>query len=117
MSAWWTSEQAGLYGAIVGSAIGILGGIIGTAAGYLAPRGQARLVIYALCGFVAIIAFAADVLGVVALAIGQPWRVWWPLILLGAITSLVSLGTFPTVRARYREAELRRLEAEDIRRG
>jgi hypothetical protein len=117
MSAWWSVQDGNLYGAVAGSVVGVLGGLLGAAVGGLAPRGRGRAAVYA--AFALMTAF-----GVVTLAAGlwamfaeQPRHVWYPLVLVGGLVTVLFPGLFPVVRARYREAEMRRLEAEDLRRG
>ena len=116
MTPWWTSQQAGLIGGIAGSVVGVLGGIAGTLAGTLAPRGKARGFVMGL--FVSMLAAGIVTLavGIVAVAIGQPYAVWYPLVLLGGIMSIVTASILPGVRMRYRQAEARRLEAAELRR-
>jgi hypothetical protein len=63
---------------------------------------------------VGIISLAA---GFVALLLHQPYVVYYPLILIGGICTAVSCGIIPTIRRRYREADTRRLEAEEFRRS
>jgi MFS family permease len=116
MTPWWTAQQAGLIGGIAGSAVGVLGGIAGTLAGILAPRGKARRFVMTL--FVSMIALGIVALGVgiVAVIIGQPYAVWYPLVLLGGILTIVTASILPGLRIRYRQAEARRLEAAELRR-
>ena len=57
------------------------------------------------------------VAGLVALASGQPYHVWYPLVLLGGIPTLVFGFLWPAMRQRYIQAEQRALAAEEIRRG
>ncbi len=55
--------------------------------------------------------------GLAALIVGQPYQVWYVLILPGAL-STVLMGVFtPIVRHLFRIAEHRRLEAEEFRRS
>jgi hypothetical protein len=117
MSEWWTAEQAVWIGSIGGSALGVLGGLFGTVVGVCAPRGVARLPV--LAGHAALAALGVLVLlvGIVAVALAaQPYHVYYPLLLGGFISSAVLLPLLPVVRARYRQAEARRLEAEELRR-
>ena len=117
MTPWWTGQEAGLFGGIGGSVIGILGGVLGTMAGTLAPRGKARGLVVG--SFVVCIVAGVVILtiGLVALGGGQPYHVWYPLILSGGILTLVLGCLFPVLRIRYRQAEARRLEAEELRRA
>ena len=55
--------------------------------------------------------------GLTALIVGQPYGVWYVLILPGAILTVL-MGVFtPFVGHLFRQAEHRRLEAEEFRRS
>lgn len=116
MTPWWTGQEAGLYGGIGGSVIGVLGGTLGMLAGVLAPRGKGRRLVYA--AFFTGIAAGTVLLaaGLFALLRGQPYHVWYPLVLGGGILTLVLGALLPVLRVRYRQAEAYRMEAEDLRR-
>lgn len=107
----------GLAGAILGGGIGTLCAIYGTVLGICAPRGAARGFVFALhWGMIALGAVLA-IMGIVALSGGQPYGVWYPLLLSGVISALIVGILTPVLRLRYRQAEHRRLEAEEFRRG
>ncbi len=55
--------------------------------------------------------------GLTALITGQPYGVWYALLLPGAILSVLMVCFTPMVLMRYRQAEHRRLEAEEFRRA
>lgn len=117
MNEWWTQQTAGWIGGLGGGGLGTLAGCFGALIGSLAPRGIARgfmLTVHA--GFIAV-GVLALVGGVVAISLGQPYHVWYPLVLIGGILTVVMGALFPVARMRYRQAELRRLDAEEIRRG
>jgi ABC-type transport system involved in cytochrome c biogenesis permease subunit len=117
MIPWWTDQEAGLFGGIAGSVVGILGGVLGTVAGILAPRGRGKSFVYGLSIFMFCAGILSLIVGVVALSQGQPYGVYYPLLLMGFIGTL-ALGTvFPVIRKRYQEADNRRLEAEEFRRS
>ena len=117
MTPWWNAHDGNLIGAYGGAAIGVLGGILGTAAGILAPRGRAKGFIVGAFVGMSLVGAAVLCAGVVALATGQPWHVWYPLVLIGGIVVIVLPMQLPALRARYRQAEMRRLEAEELRRA
>lgn len=106
-----------LYGAIGGGALGGLGGILGAAAGYFAPRGKGRSVILGAFAGLAVVGILHIVVGVYALVSGQPYGIWYALLLTGAILTIVMGALFPVVRKRYAEAEARRIDAAVLRRG
>lgn len=101
-----------LFGAIVGGGGGALGGILGALAGLLAPRGKAKRMV--IGGFVLFVSVGVIFLaaGLYALASGQPYSIFYPLLLCGAIFCFVLGGLLPVVLKRYREAE-RRLSASE----
>jgi hypothetical protein len=53
-------------------------------------------------------------LGFVALAQGQPWGVWYSLLLPGAIGTLVVGANTVAIQKRYLEVEGRRMAAKDL---
>jgi H+/Cl- antiporter ClcA len=117
MHPWWTDQQAGWIGGIAGAAFGLFGGLFGTVAGLCAPRGKCKRVVYGMAAVLIAVGAGGLCAGIVALALTQPYGVWYPLILMGGIASVLSCVFTPLVRMRYREAENRRLEAEQLRRG
>jgi hypothetical protein len=104
-----------LFGAIGGSLLGTAGGILGGLAGYLAPRGKGRG--FVLGGFVLMIAvgLACLAFGLAALVSGQPYAIWFFPLLCGIIGTLVFGALLPVVRARYRQADERRIAAAGLR--
>lgn len=115
--AWFDGRSAGLVGGIGGAAVGILCGIYGALAGTLAPRGIGRRAMLTTHVVLLVLAAASVVLGLVALATGQPYHVYYPLLLLGFVPAAVLGGLLPVIRKRYDEAEQRRIDAEALRRG
>lgn len=108
----WFDPNA--YGFIPGVAVGIAGGIIGTLTGILAPRGRYfhllnLFYIVALAGSVALLAG-----GIIALATGQPYGVWYGLGLAGLIGVAVFGMTFGVLRRRQHDAEMRKMRAADL---
>jgi hypothetical protein len=104
-----------LYGAIGGSALGVLGGVLGAASGYLAPRGRGRGVILGAFTILLIVGLLHLVVGIYAFISGQPYSIWYPLVLIGVILTAVMGGLLPVVRKRYAEAEARRVNAAVLR--
>lgn len=114
---WWSSNAAGLIGGIGGSVIGICGALIGVFGSRWAPAGKHKgLILGAMMSFVAIgaVLLLAGVVGVLS---GQPYHVWYPLVLSGLMLTVVMGCLLPVMRLRYRQAEQRRLGAEEFRRS
>ena len=96
-----------LFGAIVGGGGGTLGGVLGGLSGWLAPKGKGKPFIVG--GFIAFIALGVVLLivGLYALIARQPYGIWYPFLLSGAIFCGVMGGLLPVVLKRYRDAEKR----------
>jgi len=107
--AWWSDRTGGLVGGIGGGLLGVLGGLVGVLAGL----GRARRFVLATMKTVAVLGGVALAAGVAAIAAGQPYGVWYPLVLGGALAALLFAGLQRAVRARYDQVELRRIEALD----
>jgi hypothetical protein len=117
MTPWWTDQEAGLFGGIAGGALGVLGGVLGTIAGICAPRGKCKSIVYGVVALMIAAGIISLITGVAALVLNQPYGVYYPPLLLGIICTMVSGFLIPLVRQRYREADNRRFEAEELRRS
>lgn len=117
MIEWWTSQQGTWIGAIGGSAIGVVCGCYGGLAGWLAPRGIGKRFFLTLHAALILVGVVALVAGVVALTARQPYHVWYPLVLAGGLLGGVMGSLLPVMLTRYRQADARRLGAEELRRG
>jgi hypothetical protein len=106
---WWSDRQAGVFGAIAGSALGILGSVVG----WLGSTGRARAFVLTTLKLIAWLGIGALLLGAVALMAGQPYSVCYPLVLLGAITTVLGFSLPPALSKRYEDIELRRMHAFD----
>ena len=117
MSPWWSEQAMAWIGAIGGGGIGVLCGTLGALGGWLAPRGKGKAVVVPVHGAVVTAGIVSLGAGIAAVSMGQPYHVWYPLLLGGFIMTMVMGGLFPVVLLRYRQAEQRRLQAEELRRG
>jgi hypothetical protein len=117
MTVWWDAQTAGLIGGVVGGGLGALGGVFGAVAGTLSPKGLLRRTVLTIhAGFV-VIGAGALAAGLYAIIEGQPYHVFYPLLLIGLVLCAVMGPLFFVVRMRYRWADQRRLDAEDLRRS
>ena len=108
--AWWSDQTAGRIGGAVGGAVGPLGALIGTlCSSRPRPRFVAR----------------PDRDGVAGSGrwwpaawrsrSGQPYAVWYPLVLLGVLAAALGFSLIPTAQRRFQALELRRMQALDAR--
>ncbi|MBL9032378.1 MAG: hypothetical protein JNM80_11830 [Phycisphaerae bacterium] len=118
MIEWFTPQEANMFGALAGGVLGgVGGGGTGALIGVCAPRGRLkRLVIGLQIGWV-VCGLACLGAGLVALIVGQPAHVIQPFVLVGGILTAVMGGLLPVTLKTYRQAEMRRLAVEELRRG
>jgi MFS family permease len=111
IEAWFdVNRYAWLPGTAYGAAAALMGGLVA----WLVPRGRARSFILRAWFTLWAVAVALLIAGFVALAKGQPWGVWYGLLLPGAIGTLVVGANSVVILKRYREVEDRRLAAKDL---
>jgi peptidoglycan/LPS O-acetylase OafA/YrhL len=108
---WFDPTQ---YAWIPGAVYGVAAGLMAALVGWLVPQGRARALI--LRGWFALwaIAVALLIVGVVAMVQGQPWGVWYGLVLPGVIGTLVVGANTVIILKRYRDVEERRLVSKDF---
>jgi len=107
--AWWDDETAGLIGGIGGGLFGAIGAMIGI----LLSRGLGRSLVFGLLWLMVVTGAVFLVGGIVAFLASQPYAVMYPLLLFGVLLLILPLGLLKTVRTRYRNVELRRMQALD----
>lgn len=107
--AWWSDSAAGWVGGVGGSVIGLLGALVGVLAGL----GMARRLVATLLVCGVLLGAVLLVTGLVALAIGQPYAVYYPLLLGGGLCGVLGTVGFAVHRQRYAQAEMRRMQALD----
>ena len=108
--AWWSDRQGGIFGGVLGSTLGIIGGLIGALAGL----GRGRRLALSLALASAIASAVLLVTGIAALGLRQPYGVWYPLVLCGALGTIILGSLYPTLKRRFAEHELRRMSAVDV---
>jgi hypothetical protein len=108
-AAWWSDRQAGILGGIIGSALGILGAVVGWLGSAVRAKGFVLGTLRAM-GWFGIGALAS---GALALAVGQPYAVYYPLFLLGSISAALGFSLPRLLSRRYEDLELRRMQALD----
>ena len=107
MIEWWTEANTGMIGGIGGAAAGVIGGGFGSLVGVCAPRGKLKTLIIGTH----VLLVGASVLllgaGICANSSGQPYHVFYPLMLAGSIGVGILGGLLPVTLFAYRAAEAR----------
>jgi len=111
MEPWFDPNR---YAWIPGTVYALIAGMLGGLAGWLVPRGRAKKFILRAWFTMWVISLALLVAGIVALINGQPWGIWYGLVLPGAIGTLVMGANSLVILKRYREVEQRRVSAKDL---
>jgi hypothetical protein len=108
---WWGERTGGLVGGLLGGALGCLGAVIG----WLSSTGRARSFVLVMMKILIGLGVAALLAGALAFFQGQPYAVYYPLLLLGILASVICGGLLRPIRHRYEAVELRRIRAADVR--
>jgi hypothetical protein len=111
-SGWWSDRTGGVIGGVGGSLIGLLGAVLGT----LTARRRARGLVLGTMRTLSIVGGGLVVAGGVALGLGQPYAVYFPLLLGGTILAVVLESGRRIARRAYEDAELRKIRALDLSR-
>lgn len=102
------------YGWIFGVTVGLMGGVMGTLMGIYAPAGKAKKLIFGLYWASLSLSVIFLLLGLVALLAGQPYGVWYGLLLSGCIGCFVLGFNYFTLVNAYRRAEQRKMTAQNL---
>jgi hypothetical protein len=97
-----------------GTLLGVVGGCWGTAVGILGPRGKGRAVVVTAGWLLLAASVVLLAAGLVAVGTGQPYGVWYGLVLAGVIGVFVFGMNVPMAGRVYRAAEDRRMTARDL---
>lgn len=109
-NAWWSEEQAGGLGGL----LGVVGGTLGALIGILTGIGRGRSFVFTLINLALITSAISLTAGVVALTKSQPFIVYYPLLLYGGLTAFVFGLNLRGIKRRYSAIELRKMESIDV---
>jgi hypothetical protein len=116
---WFSEQVSGLLGGLLGGGYcGVLVGAIGGGVcAPLAAKGKGRVFVHWYTMSLAAIGAVLLITGIVALVMGQPYAVWYPFVLCGALGAGLGVMLFVTCRRQYQMAEHRKLDAQELRRA
>ena len=87
-----------------------MGALVGTLSGL----GRGKSVCIAICRFAIVFGVVCLIVGTAAVFQSQPYVVYFPLLLVGCIATMVMGGVLPAIRKRFSDAELGRMKAMDV---
>ncbi len=108
-ASWMGTRLTTWVGALGGCLVGLWGGFVG----YLVPRGKARGFVIASANLLVVAGIVVFLAGLYAIGSGQPYAVYYPLLMLGAILVFVVGWLRVGLPGRYEAAELKKMQAMD----
>lgn len=116
MQPWFDGNSFGLwYGGLGGGLLGSLATGLGSVTAVLARKGKGQRFILSAFTFMKWVGVAHLVIGFYAVYQRQPFGIWYPLVLIGFLFTLLFSLLRPVVRWRYKEAEQRQMSAGRLR--
>jgi hypothetical protein len=116
MEPWLDPIRFGLwYGGLVGGLLGSSGAVLGVVTAVLAPKGKGRNLILGAFTFMKWVGVLHLVIGFYAIYERQPYGIWYPLVLIGGLFTLLFSLLRPIVCKRYEEVELQPMSAGTLR--
>jgi hypothetical protein len=106
---WWSERASGWIGGFAGG----IGGSLGSLLSLLAAKGRGRAFVIMATRILVGLGIVSTVLGVVALTSGQPYHVWFVLLLLGILLSGILIPRLRGYQKQYADLELRRMSSAD----
>lgn len=106
---WFSAGVSGIVGGVVGTVIGLWGALIGILAG----RGKAKVFAIGSANIIIVIGITFGIVGLTALIAGQPYSVYYPLLLIGIIIVVVVGALRKGLPQRYEMLELKKMRAMD----
>ncbi len=110
ISAWWSPRVSGWIGGIGGSLLGLWGALFGLLAGKGKGRGFVLAGLWLMVGT----GVLALIFGALAVAVEQPYGVWYLLVLMGVLLVVLGGGLLPIMKRRYAAFEERRMRFLDL---
>jgi hypothetical protein len=118
MEPWFDPIRFGTwYGGLGGGLLGLSGAVLGAITAALAPKGKGQSFVLSAFTFMKWVGVVHLVIGIYAVYERQPYGIWYPLLLIGFLFTLLFLLLRPIVRKRYEEVEQQQLSAGTLRRA
>jgi hypothetical protein len=103
------------YGGLGGGLLGLSGAVLGALTAALAPKGKGRSFILDAFTLLKWVGLVNLVVGLYAVYDRQPYGIWYPLLLIGFLFTLLFSLLRPIVRKRYEKVEKQQMGAGRLR--
>ena len=110
--AWFTSQASGLIFGLSGAVMGLLGGVLGIIGIRRIPRAFGVKI---LIGLFVLFGCSAAVGLLALLGVNQPYHVWYPFLMFGAVGMFVIGITWITWKRAYSQLEQSQLDSKLLR--
>jgi len=107
---WWNDRTGGIMGILLGVTCGLLAAL----GGILAGKGKAQSLVMVIFRTELALGILMLALGIAARLYSQPYSIWYPMLLVGGILTVVTLVLLPVVARQYQNLELRKMKAMDV---
>ena len=112
VEAWFTSQTSGLVFGVSGALVGTLGGVFGIVGIRRIPRTAGMTIL----GSFFALSLVCGIVGLFALIVAdQPYHVWYPFTLFGAVGMIVIGTAMFAIRRAYQQVERSQLESQLLR--
>ena len=112
VEAWFTSQTSGLVFGVSGALVGTLGGVFGIVGIRRIPRTAGMTIL----GSFFALSLVCDIVGLFALIVAdQPYHVWYPFLMFGAVGIFVIGIIWITWKRTYSQLEQRQLDSRLLR--
>lgn len=105
------------YGGLGGGLLGLAGAVLGAVTAALAPKGKGRSLILGAFTLMKWVGLINLVIGLYAVYDQQPYGIWYPLLLIGFLFTVLFSLLRPIVRKRYEEVQQQQMSAGALRRA
>lgn len=106
---WWSEQDAGWLGGLIGGSAGILGAVVGIASGL----GKARSFVLALAAVLFGFGVLLLLLGAHAVSTGQPHHVYFLFFMIGGVLAFVMGFNYPMLKRRYDQLDFQNTRSTD----
>lgn len=112
---WFEAMTAAKYAWIPGTALGVLCGTLSPLMAMFVAKGKHQTLVLNTLRCVLALGILCLLTGGTAYLIGQPYHVWYPILLTGVAPTFALSFIYPAIRKMYTSAEMRKMYINDMK--